>query len=82
MNNSLLEALKEPARLIALAIVSWLLTEGVGLAMTAFGAKLDDTTKLLITGILTSALRGLDKYLHEIGKDSGDENMAKGLVRF
>lgn len=82
MNKNLLEAIKEPARLVALAVISWLLTEGVGLAMAAYGAKLDTNTQLLLTGILTSALRGLDKYLHMVGKEIGSDNLTKGIVRF
>lgn len=82
MSNHLIEAVKEPLRLMALALVSWLITEGVGLALKAFGAQLTPEVQLIITGALISLLRGLDKYLHELGKENGDAVMTKGLVRF
>jgi len=82
MKNSLIEGIKEPLRLMALALVSWLITEGVSAGLKAFGGQLTPEVQLVVMGALTSLLRGLDKFLHELGKENGDDGMTKGLVRF
>jgi hypothetical protein len=68
--NPVTEAVKEPLRYIELAVVSFLLTEGIlnSLISLIFGARLSPELVLLITGILTSVLRGYDKFLHETAK--------------
>lgn len=80
----LIEALKEGARVVFLALISYLLTEGVAaLILDAIvGTKIDPMMKAQITGLLVIGLRALDKYLHEIGKDSGNDKLAGGLTRF
>jgi len=64
------EAIKEPLRYIELAVVSFLLTEGIlnTLISLFFGSRLSVEFVLLITGLLTSVLRGYDKFLHETAK--------------
>jgi len=84
MKKSLIEALKEGGRLLLLAVVSYVLTEGlIDLAIEYFiGAKIDLTTKAQLVGLLTTALRAVDKYLHELGKENGSELLSAGLTRF
>lgn len=80
--NNLIEALKEPARLMLLAFYSWLLTEGVRLAVVAFGSRLDPSIQLFMISGLLATLKGVDKYIHDLGKDSQNDNLIKGLTRF
>jgi len=63
------EAVKEPLRLLAMAIVSLLITHFSGLPYEWAGA-------------LTVLLRFIDKLLHEIGKARENESLIKGLTRF
>ena len=62
-------AVKEPLRLLVLAIIPTLLTY--------FGA-IDAQWAL----VLLLVLRFIDKYLHEYGKNKGYEDLIKGLTRF
>lgn len=87
--SAIREALKEGSRVVSLGVVSYLLTEGVldAVLIGLFGTKLDTATKLYISGLLTTALRAVDKWLHEVGKDreleSGDKSvLTAGLTRF
>lgn len=84
MKKSLIEALKEGGRLLLLAVVSYVLTEGlVGMSVEYFlGTQIDITTKTQLVALLTTGLRALDKYLHELGKESGNETLSAGLTRF
>jgi hypothetical protein len=71
------EAIKEPLRYIELAVVSFLLTEGLlnTLISLFFGSRLSVEFVLLITGLLTSVLRGYDKFLHESSKVTGKKGL-------
>lgn len=81
--QSFIEALKEGGRIFLLALVSYLLTEGILDAVVAyFGGNLDAMTKAQIIGLATTALRALDKYLHEIGKELDNKTLSGGLTRF
>lgn len=81
--ESLLAALKEAGRLVLLALVSYLLTEGVLDAVVGyFGGQLDAVTKLQIMALATTALRTLDKYLHELGKGNSNSFLSRGLTQF
>jgi hypothetical protein len=84
ISKPLIEAIKEPLRYILIAVVSYLLTETVieQVILLVFGAGIDPATKLMITGLLTALLRGIDKWLHEIGLDKGPDSLIKGLTRF
>ena len=81
--QSLIEALKEIGRIVLLALIAYLLTEGVldGI-VSYFGGSLDAITKAEIIGLATTLLRSLDKYLHEIGKQIGDSKLVGGITRF
>ena len=79
----------EGLRTIALAIVSYLLTIGVinTLLAAIVGTKLDPSTQLIIVGLITSGLKAIDKWLHEIGVQQEnltgeDSSLTKGLTRF
>lgn len=62
-----MEIIKEASRVIILAVVSWLLTVGVldNVLSTFFGTKIDPTQTILISGFITSILRGIEKQLHD-----------------
>ena len=79
----MLNLLKEVGRIILLAVVSWLLTEGVlDVVLNAFGVDLSPEIKLAIIGISTTVLKGIDRQLHELGKEFGSDSLVKGLTRF
>ena len=81
--DSIKEALKEGARVVAIGVVSYLLTEGAVLGLiNVTGIQIDQTTKLMVVGFVTTFLRSVDKWLHEEGKDSENKTMSKGLTRF
>ena len=78
MSKSLTEALKRGARVLILAIVSYLGTTGVlaGLVAWFTGNSMDIKTQAEVTTVLTTLLTILDSYLHESGVAE------KGLTRF
>ena len=88
MSNAIKEALLEGGRVVLLAVISYLLTAGViaRVVVSTVGVHLDANLQLIITGAITSALRGIDKLLHEHAKDTGREKSgilgAKGLTGF
>lgn len=85
VGRSLLEALKEPGRLVALALVSWLGAEGFSLLLDwVFGTRLDPFVKAQIIGVATVLLRSLDRFLHELGKETETKFVMghEGLVPF
>ena len=67
MNKKLLEIGKETLRVVILAVVSYFLTAGVidYLLVTFLGNTLSAEMVVLITGLLTSILRGVEKQLHK-----------------
>lgn len=71
--QALWNAIKEPLRLLVLAILPF---------VVAYFTNID--TQWAFLALL--ALRGLDKYLHEMGKKSSKKNkesiLLKGLTRF
>lgn len=67
---ALWEATKEPLRLIALGLVSYLLVSVI--------PQLDARWAIVLTGIL----RYVDSVLHEFGKVEKNETLAGGLTRF
>lgn len=78
--------LLEGGRVVLLAVVSYLLTVGVVDTIIAqtIGGKLDASLTLIITGLITSGLRAVDKFLHERGKDNDNTGFLgqKGLTGF
>lgn len=64
------KAVKEPLRLLVLALVSWLITVIV--------PQLDEK----YIPILTVVLKFVDQYFHELGKANGNPAMTKGLTQF
>ena len=70
MNKEVLwEAIKEPLRLMVLAVIPLLITYLAGLSQEwAFAAVV--------------VLRFIDKYMHELGKEKEMEQLSKGLTRF
>lgn len=81
--KSFLKGLLELGRIIALGIVSYLLTEGViDAILLAFDIKLTIEQKLVVTGLVTSILKAVDKWLHEIGQATKNLFLTKGITRF
>jgi len=93
--KAFVEGLKELARVMILAVVSFALTEGVvALIVSKTGVVTDPEIKMVIIGLLTSVLRSIDKFMHETGKAIEKASMNKkgivtetsvltdGLVRF
>jgi hypothetical protein len=87
--SAIREGLKEGSRVIALAVVSYIITTGVIslLVEAILGAHVDPTTKLYIVGLVTTGLRSIDKWLHEVGKAKEEitgetSNLTAGITRF
>ncbi len=83
-----IEGLKELGRVVVLAVVSFALTEGVlNTVLLKIGIVADPEIRLIIIGFLTSALRAVDKFLHEVGKGKEEatgetSKLTAGLTRF
>ncbi len=70
MNKTVLwEAVKEPLRLLVLAVIP--------IVLVYFQAINAEWATLIVI-----VLRFVDKLLHEVGKENGSENLEKGLTRF
>lgn len=67
--NAIWEAVKEPIRLLVLSIIP--------LILVYF-----QTINAQWAALIVVALRFVDKYLHELGKENENENLKKGIVRF
>jgi hypothetical protein len=80
----MLEGLKEAGRVALIAIVSWLLTEGVlnSLFVLIFKERMSSEAILMLVGVATSILKGWDKDRHLTGKIEGDSTLTKGLTQF
>lgn len=73
MKEAVIEAVKEALRLVLLAIIPLVIA---GLEAGAVDWKAVG----IIAGV--TALRFVDKLLHEWGKDADNELLTKGLTRF
>jgi len=71
VNKQLWEAAKEPLRLLVLAVIP-------------FALAYLNTISYQWATIALLVLRGVDRYLHEVGKREGavNTNLVKGLTRF
>lgn len=70
MNKKVLfEAIKEPLRLLVLAIIPIVL---------AYFSVINTQWAIIIV----LALKMIDKYLHNIGKETGNDSLKTGLTRF
>jgi hypothetical protein len=63
------EAIKDPLRLLVLAIIPFGL-DYLGVINTQWAI------------IATLVLKAIDKYLHRVGEENGDDVLSKGLTRF
>lgn len=63
-------AFKEAGRIVLMALVSYAI---------AYLIALPQSETVLIG---TIALRAVDKFLHDYGKETGNEKLVKGLTRF
>ena len=75
--NAFIEALKEAARLVLMAIVPIVL---MGINLQSRSIQID-WFLVEFTGIVT-VLRFIDSWLHEIGKEKDNNIMKGGLTRF
>lgn len=73
MQKEIIEAIKELLRVMVLAAVPVIIT-------SLERGSVDYREVLVVMAI--AGLKALDKYLHEIGKETGVEEIAKGLTRF
>lgn len=88
-NKPLIEAIKEPSRYVVIAIVSYLLTDGVleGLLTYFTGNTLEPQAKLIVISLITAVIRGIDKWLFETQKIKAESTKTdlpnyKGLTGF
>jgi len=79
-----IESGKEMGRLLLIAIVSYLLTTGVldTLVAFVFRTHLSPDQRLQLTGLIMLLLRALDAWLHEMGKQTNNPRLIRGLVQF
>lgn len=66
--SALWESLKEPLRLLLMALIGWVISQ---LANT------DQTLTIVVAGIL---LKTLDKVIHDFGKDNDMNKLSKGIT--
>ncbi|GAH42153.1 unnamed protein product [marine sediment metagenome] len=74
------KALLEVGRVIVLGVIAWLITGGLDLLLGS--VEVDPVLKVQITALLLLILKGLDKWLHEKGKDENKDKLVKGITRF
>lgn len=67
--QALIEGIKEPLRLLVLAVIPF--------AIAYFGSLSYEWA-----GIIVVALRLIDSVMHEVGKEANMEQLSKGLTRF
>lgn len=81
MNTALIEATKAPLRLLLLALVGWLLTEGVlDMVLQALGITMSGEQKAVFFGIATIVLRWIDSILHEVAKEQPKVERKEGWL--
>lgn len=73
MKSSIVEALKELGRVVVLSVIPVLITSL---------ENMEIDWKLVGTIAAIAALRALDKWLHETGKEKANDLMMAGLTRF
>lgn len=73
---------KEYGRLALSAVISYLLTAGVidNLLQALAGTRLDLSTQLLISGLITGFIKSIDRAMHEAAK--AGTSAEKALLRF
>lgn len=78
------DSLKEGGRVIALAVVSFLLSSVVinNLVNQIFGSFLPGEIMEAMVAAIFIVLRVVDKYLHLTGEVNKDEALKKGLTQF
>lgn len=71
-SKEVIESIKQFIRIALSGAVSYLLTEGVlhTIVRVTLGSRIDPTLIIIITGLGTSILSGLDKLNHENGNKS------------
>lgn len=65
--KGIIEGLKEGLRVVILGVVSYLITDGVvqSLIMWLFGSKMDAAQMTMVTGLVLSILKSIDKWLYK-----------------
>ena len=71
-SSPLVEGLKEVARLVLLAVVSWLLTGGIDIVLASLGTGISPEFRVLFVAVITVILKAIDKFLHEKGKSENN----------
>lgn len=73
LSKPFIEASKEALRVVILSIIPILITQ--------IETNVIELKVLAVVALL-SFLRWVDKYLHEVGKENGDDRLKTGLTRF
>ena len=76
-SKAIIEAGKELARVVLLAIIPVLM---VGININT--GELDFNLQLTLAVGLLALLRAVDKWLHETGKETDNDILARGLTQF
>lgn len=71
------EALKEVGRLVVLSVLP-ILFAGINVSTGEFSIN----WKIVLAVAAITILRFIDKLLHEIGKETENSNLIKGITRF
>lgn len=84
MKDTIIKALKEAGRLIVLAVISYILTNGVVdiIVQAIAGEHLTPEIKLQMISYITLVLKAADKFIHEYGKENNIDTLTKGITRF
>lgn len=86
MSDTFKETLKEWARTFLLSLAGTFI--GFILPVISINPENFDTKAFITAGVsalvaaITATLRAIDKWLHEKGKETGNEALIKGLTRF
>lgn len=78
MSDPLKKALMEVGRLVLIALVSAILTVGASYVAS------QELSEGWLTAwlVLSTLLKALDKFLHELGKEEKNDTLTLGLTRF
>lgn len=85
IENALIEAVKEALRFVLVGLSGSIIPIAMAGVDTVNGAIMINwliVSALLLATVLGAVARGIDKFLHEWGKETDNENLTKGLTRF
>ena len=76
------KAFKEFSRVALLGVISYFITDGVEILVNMLGVQfsLDQGTKFIISGALTSALKAIDRQIHDNESKKPAEDQKTGWL--